>query len=500
MNDVLLTAEDQRYLQIMEDLNKPRGDGLLVGLKQRLHPKQIECLRSLYIDNKKLVFVPCGRKFGKSEIAGYILWRQALLVPNSVCYYIAPENTHGRKIMWDTQRFQKFMEEDTHKYIDSMNNTEMRIKLKNGSIIQVIGSDNWASANGLTPSIVVYDEFKVFNQKWHNEFDPNRVAKAAPLFVIGTMPKVGDLNKEQYEALLEYAKSDPEGCAVHTYTTWDNPINLIPDRAKAIEKQIDILKARGEDDVIMREYYSIIVPGGSRSVFPMLFPKDHQKSYSYLMSVLSRDVKKLEWFVVCDPGTTTCFAVLFGCINPYTKKVYLLSEIYERDQRQTSTRNVYPRIQRECERLFPGSSLDDDWIKIYDEAAAWFSNEVMDQYGVYFQPTNKVNNKKEMGISLIKDLLIHNFLVISDTCPNLWKEMQEYAKDDKGELSKRTGVYDHLIDCLRYMLAAGGYNMLEYFEKIEDLTPEQELRKDLKTNYSKYEDDHSDDFDDLFDW
>jgi hypothetical protein len=85
----------------------------------------------------------------------------------------------------------------------------------------------------LTPSIAVYDEFKVFNSKWHTEFDPNRAAKAAPLVIIGTMPKVGDSNKEEYEDLLEYAKKHPKDCAVHIFTTWDNPINHIPDRKAA---------------------------------------------------------------------------------------------------------------------------------------------------------------------------------------------------------------------------------------------------------------------------
>lgn len=459
---ILLSPTDQYYLQIMEDLNKPRGDGVDVGLTTRLHAKQIECLKSLYVDKKALVFVPCGRKFGKSELAAYVLWRQALTVPNSACYFVVPEASHGRKFMWDNRRLQNFLGKDSNKYIKgNPNNLEMRINFKNGSLIQIIGSENWAAANGLTPHLVVYDEYKVFNSQFHIEMDPNRAAKAAPLVIIGTMPKVGDRNKEQYESLLEYATNNTQRAAVHCYTTFDNPINNIPSIKESIEEQIRILRARGDEDVVQREYYSKIVPGGSRAIFPMLDKHVHQKEAHAVWSEIKNDLGKLEWYAISDPGTTTCFAVLIAAINPYTKKVYILDEIYEKDQQLTSVGTIYPNIQNLMYKYNPRGNVHDDWTKVADEAAAWFMNEVMNQYGVYFIPTSKLQNKKEDGLSLIKDQLIHNLVVISDKCTFLWKEMQEYAKNDRGEIPKRN---DHLVDCFRYLNAAANYTLTEVIE------------------------------------
>lgn len=458
----------------MQDLNKPRGDGLLVDLPTRLSQPQINCLKSLYNENKRMIFVPSGRKFGKSEVAGYVLWRHALLNPNSACYYIAPENTHGKKIMWDTQRLQKFLGADSVKYIKRIQNLEMKVILKNDSFIQVTGSDNWQAANGLTPSIAVYDEFKVFNSKWHTEFDPNRAAKAAPLVIIGTLPKPGDSNKEEYDALLDYAQTHPETCAVHTFTTFDNPINHLPDRKRAIEEQIATLRKRGEEDVVQREYYSKIIPGGSRAIFPMLDAKKHIVPAHDIWNEIKRDLKKLDWFCITDPGTTTCFAALIGCINPYTKKIYILDEIYEKDQNMTSVRMMYPRLEILMKKYYPGCDIHDDYIKVFDEAAAWFSNEVMQQYGVYFSPTEKHVHKKEQGLSLIKDVLLHGLVDISDNCKYLHKEMQEYAKDDKGNIPKRN---DHLIDCFRYLMGASHYSMVEALEFVRTKHPEEEMRK-----------------------
>ena len=106
---VIINPKEQEYLEIMQDLNIPNTRGEKSGLTTRLHDKQIECLKSLYIDKKNLLFLACGRKFGKSEIACYVLWRHALLNPGSACYYIGPESTHARKILWDKGRIQKFI-------------------------------------------------------------------------------------------------------------------------------------------------------------------------------------------------------------------------------------------------------------------------------------------------------------------------------------------------------------------------------------------------------
>ena len=45
--------------------------------------------------------------------------------------------------------------------------------------------------------------------------------------------------------------------------------------------------------------------------------------------------------------------------------MYLLDEIYETTQENTSVRRIFPKIRAKMNELYPGSSLDDDWIKVY---------------------------------------------------------------------------------------------------------------------------------------
>lgn len=472
MSKVLLSKDQQYLLKVTEDLFKPRGDGLKVGLENRLHKGQIDAIRPYMNGTIQNLMLPCGRKFGKTEVVGFILWHKALFQPGSACYYVAPENSHARQLIWQNNRIQKFLGKDSATYIKSIKNQEMVIEFKNGSFIKLIGSENWSAANGLTPDIAVYDEFKAFHPQWHVEFAPNRAAKGAPLVIIGTLPKVGDRNMDQYNHILEYMKQDSSSKVIYK-TTFDNPINHLPAQKKVIEEEIAQLRARGEEDVVQREYYSKIVPGGSKAVFPMLDEERHLFPHKKLIDEIKRDRKKLQWFVSADPGTTTCFAVLFGCLNPYNKRMYILDEIYEKDQLKTTSRQICERIKSIAETLYPESDINDDWFKVYDEAGAWFASEALAGFDMSFFKTEKTRGDKEEGLSVIKDQLIYEVVKISDRCKNLFEEMQKYAKDYKGVIPKKN---DHLIDAYRYLIQASNYDFNTIKEAIKRIEPMEQGR------------------------
>jgi len=474
-----LSKEDKLYLQIMDDLHnfwQPHSGQLAVG-------------RPLIEGKVSTLFVQCGRKWGKTDFAVYLLWRHALLHPGSTCYYITPELSHGREIIWHNSRLQQFArerdevgritpggKEPLRKYIKHISNVDSRVTFKNGSSIKIVGSENWAAANGLTPDFVVYDEFKVFHTQFHNEMNPNRIVRKAPLVIIGTPPKTGDRNADQYMEFADECTSRDD-CHHITASSYDNPYTPVEE----IDREIEKLRKRGEEDIVQREYFGKIVRGGKNAIFPM-FKEELIRSHNVLTKEINRDKNKLDWFCICDPGSTTCFAVLFGCINPYNKQMYLLDEIYETTQENTSVRRIFPKIRAKMNDLYPGSSLDDDWIKVYDEAAAWFATEILNQYNLYFFPTEKHLNKKEHGLSLIKDQMIYNLVNISDRCPNLKKEIEGYVKNDRGDIPKKD---DHLIDCYRYLNAVSHYNMNEVLENIREVKPDDpryvSLEQDIKS-------------------
>ena len=446
----------QQYLQIVEDLNKPRGLGVDVGLTTRLHQGQIDALNCLYNDSDVLtLFLACGRKFGKTESVGYILWRHALENPGSACYYIGPQKDHARKLLWDNRRIQNFLEEDSAKYINNIENDTMTIRFKNGSYIQILGSDNYAVANGLTPSIAVYDEFKHFRPIWHTEFSPNRAALGAKLVIIGTKARPENRNFRQYNSLLNFYRNDDRGKLIEK-TTFDNPINAMPAQAAAISVEIDQLRQDDQEDVIQLEYYSKVIPGGKRAIFPMLDAEKHRISNAEMEEIIEREREDLEFYCSVDPGTTKAFGVLFMAYNLYSKKVYIMDEIYEERQKYCSTQHIVPRIEDICQKWNPYRDIHDSWTLVFDEASAWFQNEAAVAYDINFMPTQKHNKKKEEGISLIRDQLNFEMVQISDKCENHWIDMEGYSRRDNGEIPKE---FDHTIDCYRYANDHCGYDM-----------------------------------------
>jgi len=459
----LLSRQEQHYLEFVEDLNKPRDLGVKAGLTTRLHSGQIDALSCLYEEDSEILtlFLACGRKFGKTEAVGYILWKHAQENPGSACYYVASQAVHARKILWDKQRIQKFLYEDSDKYVKRVDNESMTVYFHNDSFIQLVGSDNYAIANGLDPDIAVYDEFKHFRPLWHTEFSPNRAARGAKLIFIGTKPRPENRNYRQYNSLLKFYSNDSRGKVI-TKTTFDNPINHMPAQKAAIELEIDQLRQADEEDVVQLEYYSKVIPGGKRAIFPMLDEKLHKKPHLELQEIVSRERDQLDFYCIADPGTSTVFGVLFVAYNLYSKKVYVLDEIYEDRQKHCSTMKIYPRIEAMCQYWNPFSTdIHDKWFLGYDEAGAWFANECAVQYGVNFCKTEKHLKTKEEGISLIRDQLNFEMILFNERCENTFLDMESYARKDNGTIPKEN---DHTIDDLRYSNYFAGYDMHEALE------------------------------------
>ena len=419
-----------------------------------LHAGQAKIGQALFDDECKNVFGQLGRNWGKTEFVIYAHWRYAIMNPGSENYYFAPFMKQAREIVWATHRYQGY---GPREWIRGINNSEMRIVFSNGSFIKCDGSDNVEAYRGVKPrGLVVYDEFKDFRPEFYDAFDPNRAAHDAPLLITGTPPD----RECQYLAVakefrLNKAKRWIKG------PTHENP--HIP--RKWLDDKCQELTDRGEFDVWQREYEGHYVPGGISKIFPML---DRTVVYKHekLIDILKRDRRKLDWYLITDPAAATIFGALFCAINPYTKDVYILDEIYEDDQARMSVDVIGRRMLVMKQDLFHDRWKE--WRYIYDEAETWFKNEMHDRFGIFFEPTAKSKNKKEDGLSLIKDVMLQKHLHISERCTHLFKEIDNYYKDKNGKIPK---IADHLIDCLRYLLAAAYYslnNVVEYKEEVDD--------------------------------
>jgi len=488
------------------------------------HKGQVPIAKDLFRLWKRYSFLQCGRKFGKTDFAIYCMYMFAILFPNSQIYYIADTMKHGGELVWANQRLQKFFsspkrgrfetdeefaqrrligQELYEKYIDKPNNSEMRLRFKNGSFIKVDGAENYANADGIEPDFMVYDEFKSHDPRFNEAMEPNLRVKRAPLLIVGTPPEeMGTY----YEKIANSFKKLPY--ATHYERPSFMNSHMYPDGEQDVEFQEERDKyiSRGDEDVMERELYAKIVISGQKSLFPNLelpeydYDKEiyigesrHVKNHESLMKRIRRSPKDWDFFDTYDAGTAVCFAALFGVLNRYTKEVIILDCIYETDTRETSTGRIYPRAQEIMDEIF---AFEDYWEGTYDNAAAWFMNEVLDRYGRTLMPCTKDLKNKENKLGLIRDMLWEDKLIFSDRCMRgitkdsgvLW-EMINYRKDDKGRIPKEN---DHAIDALRYKLNAMNYDptWVEKPKKVEDerrgfALTEANLREDNSGRYSK---------------
>ena len=140
----------------------------------------------------------------------------------------------------------------------------------------------------------------------------------------------------------------------------------------------------------------------------------------------------------------------------------MLGEIYEKDKSKTSTKQIYPRAKALA------AEFGIDWYKItktYDNAATWFANEVLYEFGDSLMPCSKDVKSKENKLSVIKDFLLDGLWEASENCVKLLWEMENYKTDDKNNIPKEN---DHLIDAMRYTYSAANLNSVPKRRIIKD--------------------------------
>lgn len=450
------------------------------------HPGQVPICRALFYWFLRYIFMQCGRKFGKTEFAVYAMWMMAMLFPRSQVYFIADTIKHAKELVWANRRLPDFFSyfdpkagESEHEYqerrkkglqldkkwVSKKNDSEARVYLTNGSFIGCEGAENFANADGLNPHFIVYDEYKSHDYRFHEAMEPNLDTNQAPCLALGTPPDNFDNNYCKTRDDIGRMKDG----RVFYLPSYLNPI-LYPlgvDDPKFLAKKAQY-EARGDWDVFQREYMARIIIGGAKAIFPVFkapeidFEKKEFKNHTMhvrpaaeIMAEINKFPRDWDYYCSSDPGTTVCFAVLIIAINRYDRRVRVVKEIYEKDQRKTSTKTMYPRTVKIMEEVCADT---DRFSQIYDSAAAWYENEVANEYDVGLIPCTKDRKNKEDKLGQIKDMmLVEGMFAVSDECYWFIWEITNYIKDKNGKIPE---VNDHLIDDFRYILNQDNWSFI----------------------------------------
>lgn len=124
---------------------------------------QLPILKALDSGIKRVLAI-LPRRSGKDLTALNYVIRQMCIKPG-VYYYIFPTYSQAKKVIWDsiTNEGKRILDFFPEGMIEQKNVQEMKIRFTNGSLFQLIGSENYDSLMGTNPIGCVFSEYALQN-------------------------------------------------------------------------------------------------------------------------------------------------------------------------------------------------------------------------------------------------------------------------------------------------------------------------------------------------
>jgi hypothetical protein len=187
------------------------------------------------------------RRSGKDKVSFAILAREMVKVVGGY-YYIFPQFNQGRKALWDNidnDGFRLLHHIPTELWKE-VNNTEMKLTLKNGSYFQVVGSDDVDNLVGTNPRGIVYSEYSLQRPAVYGYLSP--IIKSNGGWQIFNYTPRGQNHAYNFHQM---AQNNPE-FASFVFTVEDTNL-FTPEQLEAIKQEY--IQLYGTDALFYQEYY-----------------------------------------------------------------------------------------------------------------------------------------------------------------------------------------------------------------------------------------------------
>lgn len=217
------------------------------GVRLALHQGQAAVFRS----RARFRVVVAGRRWGKTQLARAELISRALQQPGRY-WYVAPTKVDAKDMFWADL---KAAVDPT--WLVEKNETEMRLGLRNGAELRLMGADEPDSLRGRGLRFVVLDEFADMKaQAWSEVLRPALSDFKAPALFIGT-PKSFNHFYRMYEKGQDETRPTWQSWQ---FRTVDNPF-IDPEEVEAAKDDQDARTWRQEyeasfETVSGRAYYA----------------------------------------------------------------------------------------------------------------------------------------------------------------------------------------------------------------------------------------------------
>lgn len=223
----------------------------IIQLPHRFTPRDYQKppFRALFNEGKKRFMCIWHRRAGKDNT-----WVNLIIAAAQqrvgLYLYMLPELAQAKKVIWKgrSKDGTAFLDHFPPELVKSINNTDLRIEFKNGSIFQLGGSDRYDSWMGTNPIGIVRSEHALSNPAADDYFAPILAENDGWIAYI-TTPRGKNHTYELFERVKENPKWHVEVLTVNdTKREGGTPV-ITQD---AIEQEI--LEGRS-DEIIQQEYY-----------------------------------------------------------------------------------------------------------------------------------------------------------------------------------------------------------------------------------------------------
>jgi hypothetical protein len=189
--------------------------------------------------------VIAGRRFGKTHLAIRELAYAARL-PKQEVWYVAPSYKMAKNIVW---RKLKHKLTDLN-WVKKHNETELKLELRNGSLISLKGADNYDSLRGTGNHFIVLDEFADIDpEAWFETLRPTLADTGGRALFIGTPKGIGNWSYDLFQNEI----TDPSAWQSFQYTTEEGG-NVPPEEIAQAKLDLDLRTFRQEFQATFETY------------------------------------------------------------------------------------------------------------------------------------------------------------------------------------------------------------------------------------------------------
>lgn len=427
-------------------------------LNYRCRPYQVPFWEAMKKGYKRSVLV-WHRRAGKEKTCwNFLLTRAVQKV--GVYYYLFPHFSQGRKILWDG------VDKDGYRLLHHIpsdiiegnpNSTEMKVRLKNGSLIQIIGTNNIDSIVGTNPIGCVFTEYSLQNPIAWQLIRPILVENGG-WAVFNFTPRGANHGKDLYDM----ATRNPD---------WFCQLLTVKDTSVVSPEDIQKEREAGmSEDFIQQEFYCSFTLGVEGSYYAKYMQEARDEDR---ISTVPWDKQKrvyTAWDIGYGDSTSIIFYQICG------QEVHII-DYYESHGEGLPH---YATVLKDKPYIYADHFAPHD-IDSHAFSSGLSAREIGSSLGIRFIPLPTLKLRLEDGIEAVRGLFPRVW--IDETkCKYLIKCLENYRKefDERLEIYKerpRHDKFSHGADAMRYLAIAVKLNVDSAKSGVSDKQSEEWFQK-----------------------